>query len=225
MPLINSKIATCFRTKNREYLLEADKFVCNKFGIAEFIIDKINQRINQVGPRVLDVGCGAGPLSVFLSDQCNANVTGVEISGTACACCLNNIKKYGLSNKFRLINNDFRVFYEENLNEVYDLIVANPPLDENVSMDLVAKYSRENFACIRDAQAFSYVTNSWHDSHGRDLMDYIFMYGQRNLSEKGRIIIGFCELSCSNVSCIEQRGANTGSMPRIFKKVSLRRKA
>ena len=79
-------------TPDKQYLLKVDKFICNKFGLAEFFAKHYDCFGNMQGITVLDVGCGASPLGIFLSDQHKCKVTGVELNPIACSCARDNIK-------------------------------------------------------------------------------------------------------------------------------------
>ena len=199
-----------FSTRRKNYQLKVDKFSCNKFGISEFLVSTVDNNGSYSNLKVLDVGCGVGPLGIYFADQRNCIVTGIEISTIACSCCAENISTLGLLSNFKLVNVDFCSYCEHNLADDFDLIVSNPPIDDNVSLDEIRKYQNLSRINIQNSRTFSYVTNSWHASSGRDLVDYIFLYGGNLLTNNGRIIIAFCELSCPDLSKIKKRGGLYG---------------
>lgn len=184
-------------TPNKEYLLKVDKFICNKFGLAEFFAEHYNNFNNVQGISVLDVGCGALPLGIFLADQHRCEVIGVELNLVACSCARENIKNLGLKDSIEIINGNFMTFAEKYKGRKFDLIVANPPVNDKVASEDILKYADNTFE-ILDDESFSYLTNSWHSVEGKDLIDYIFEFGQKNLKSDGRIIIVFCTIDCDS---------------------------
>lgn len=207
-----------FRTSNKDYKLKVDKFVCNKFGISEFLISTLNNKSFK-GSNVLDVGCGVGPLGIYFADQYNANVTGIELNETACSCCRENIKKLKLLNNFNLINEDFSLYYKNHTKNKFDLIVSNPPLGDPDSLHLKKKYCDVSLKVISDSDAFAYLTNSWYSSSGKDLLDYIFLFAENSLKQDGAIIIAFCSLSNTSPEILKNRGRFHGFSSELKKAI------
>lgn len=191
-------------TPEKQYQLRTNKFICNKFGLAEFFAKHYNCFNNVQGIHVLDVGCGASPLGIFLSDQHRCEVTGVELNPIACNCARANIKKIKLDNLIKIINGDFAALTEKYEGQKFDLIVANPPVDDKVTNEDILKYADNTFETLDD-QSFSYLTNSWHSTEGKDLTDYIFEFGQKNLKPDGRIMIVFCTIDCDSPEYIYEK--------------------
>lgn len=182
-------------TPNKQYLLKVDKFICNKFGLAEFFAEHYDCFGNMQGIDVLDVGCGALPLGIFLSDQHKCKVTGVELNPIACSCAKENIKKLNIEDSIKIINGNFATFTEKYKGQKFDLIVANPPVDDKITSKEISKYADDTFEMLDD-ESFSYLTNSWHSVEGKDLIDYIFEFGQKKLKSDGRIMLVFCTIDC-----------------------------
>lgn len=194
-----------FYTPKKEYILNTEKYICNRFGLAEFFAIHVNREIVPLATNVLDVGCGAGPLGIFLADQFECNVKGIDLNLQACYCCEKNIAKYGLENKFEVLHRDFSELVFENSDAKYDCIVANPPIDSRVKYDTISKFANSDYTCM-DAEKFSFLTNSWHTKDGKDLVDYIFLYAKKNLKENGSIIIVMCLIDCDSAEYVIQKG-------------------
>lgn len=215
-----------FKTPHKIYNLTADSLCCNKFGLAEFFAnhyskltwaaqqvhrcsrpnsllayDSNSNRItNNTVKTVLDVGCGVGPLGIYLADCFNFQVTGVELNPIACACCNENINALSLCDKFVLFRGNFNVFEQSNPDAKFDMIVSNPPLDSAVPRGVIEKYAHYHIISRDDVtpELFSYLTNSWHNHNGLDLQDLIFLYGKKHLNVGGRIITVFCLIDCAS---------------------------
>lgn len=191
-------------TPDKQYLLKADKFICNKFGLAEFFAKYFDCFEYMQGITVLDVGCGASPLGIFLADQHRCKVIGVELNSIACSCAKDNIKKLNIESSIKIINDNFANFIEIYKGEKFDLIVANPPVDSKITSKDILKYADNTFE-IFDDESFSYLTNSWHSVDGKDLIDYIFEFGKKNLEPDGKIMIVFCTIDCASPEYVYEK--------------------
>lgn len=202
-----------FTTPLETFCLSTDKFICNKFGLAEFFAEHYEQlEIKAKGP-VLDVGCGAGPLGIFLAKEYDLPVTGVEINPTAFQCCQNNIKAFSLSDKFNVLNMNFDSFESANPCIKFNIIVSNPPIDDTISDETVKKYADDDFKHL-DPESFSYVTNSWHHIDGTDLVDLIFMYARDHLENSGSVVIVFCLIDCHSPEVVLNKAVRYGFIAR-----------
>lgn len=193
-----------FRTGRKTYHLKTDPLCCNKFGLAEVFADCYD-RLSLPPPRdVLDVGCGAGPLGIYFAEQFPCGVVGVELNPIACACCAENLEALALTDRFRLVRGDFRQFAAGAGSMMFDLIVSVPPVDTSVPAETVQRYAGQDFQ-VMDPQSFAYLTNSWHDEDGADLLDLIFRYGQAHLRKDGRIVIVFCLIDCEDPAYVRRK--------------------
>lgn len=195
-----------FRTGGKTYHLKTDSLCCNKFGLAELFVDCYD-RLSLPPPRdVLDVGCGAGPLGIYFAERFPCGVVGVELNPIACACCAENLEALALADRFRLVRGDFRQFAAGVGSVMFDLIVSVPPVDTSVPAETIQHYAGQDFR-VMDPRSFAYLTNSWHDEDGADLLDLIFRYGQTHLREDGRIVIVFCLIDCEDSAYVTRKAA------------------
>lgn len=210
----NSAVNTSsFFTKKIDYQLDVDKFICNKFGLAEFFADKYEllnlKNINSV----LDVGAGAGPISLFLSHQYNITTTAIEINPIAYKCCLSNINKYRVENKVNVINADFSTYHEynKNKNKKFDLIVSNPPLrNKNSDPNLIYQLSIDEIKNNIDSSIYSFLTNSWCDQNQLDLLDHIFLYYLENHHEQTYIVLVCCDIEFDSIQLVTEKAKKYG---------------
>lgn len=74
--------------------------------------------------RILDVGCGYGPMGITIAKtNKNAHVDMVDVNLRAISLAIRNAAKNGVSNVTIFESNAY-----ENINNMYDLIVTNPPI-------------------------------------------------------------------------------------------------
>lgn len=198
-----------FTTKDKTFFLNVDKFVCNRFGLAEVFAALFENIYHEVPAEILDVGCGVGPLSIFLADKYNCRVTATDINPIACNLCVSNVEKYMLESKISVVQGDFRYFSNLPDRKKYDLIVSVPPVDDNVSDNNISLYTEKDFS-ILDDNSFSFLTNSWRDENGKDLSDYIFCFANHNLSENGSVFIIFCDIDCKSTEYIVKKATFCG---------------
>ena len=74
--------------------------------------------------RILDVGCGYGPMGITIAKtNKNTHVDMVDVNLRAISLAIRNALKNGVSNVTIFESNAY-----ENINNMYDLIVTNPPI-------------------------------------------------------------------------------------------------
>lgn len=198
-----------FKTPNKKYCLKTDKYICNKFGLAEFFARHYKKFMHKDRISILDAGCGAMPLGIFLADQFNCSVVGVELNPRACMCAEDNIKKLKLENSITLYDCNFVDFLEKYDGELFDCIVANPPIDDSVTYEEILKHKDNSYENLND-KTFSFLTNSWHALSGKDLTDYIFEFGLKHLKLDGSILLVFCMIDCNSPDYVYNKAERYG---------------
>jgi len=174
-----------FNMFQKEYELEITDLVCNKFGFAEFFVSNYNAFLSHLpkSGNVLDLGCGVGPFSLFFSSQ-NFNVTAIDLNPIAITLCKNNSKKYNFN-----INALEEDFSHANFKDKFDIIISNPPIYfqyKPKDMDDVTNKLKNK---LIDKDVFSFLTNSWLDEDGEDLIDHMFRKSHFLLNQSGIVII------------------------------------
>lgn len=198
-----------YQTPFKKYVLKTHKYVCNKFGLAEFFAKNFDYFCDITEAKVLDVGCGVLPLGIFLADQKKYKITGIEINPIAYVCAKENINKLNLNKYIELINCNFANFIDKKDENDFDLIISNPPINDRISTDEILKFSNVSLNNL-DSKSFSYITNSWHSDDSKDLTDYIFEFGEKSLNNKCRIIIVFCDIDCSSPDYVFNKAKKYG---------------
>lgn len=198
-----------YNTPKKKYNLKTNKYICNKFGLAEFFATHYAEFGGEKQLRILDAGCGALPLGIYLADQYDCKVLGVELNPIAFKCAIENIDQLNLTHTVEIKNCNFVDFSNQYQGELFDCIVANPPIDENVSNEEIEKYADNTYETFDDG-SYSFLTNSWHSLDGKDLVDYIFEFGLKYLKSSGHILLVFCTIDCSSPDFVYKKAENYG---------------
>lgn len=142
--------------------------------------------LEEVGGKILDMGCGYGVFGIILNKLTKSNVDMVDVNKRAIHLCERNIQENNCSSI-----NAFISFTYENVNSKYDFIITNPPIraGKKVVYDIVmnAKDYLENggklFLVIRKEQGAKSL-----------LIDLKNVYSNVNVLEKKK---GFYIIECS----------------------------
>ncbi|MFA6291518.1 MAG: hypothetical protein WC637_07035, partial [Victivallales bacterium] len=128
------------------------------------------------------------------------HVTAVEINPLAHQCCIENIAKYHAQDRITVLNMDFSDALSLLPCAMYDIIIANPPIsqldDKNDAISATSAKAKKEM----DSQLYAFLTNAWRDEQGLDLVDHIFQFADKRLSNDGHIILVCCdiELDCNS---------------------------
>jgi tRNA1Val (adenine37-N6)-methyltransferase len=76
--------------------------------------------------KILDVGTGTGLIALMLAQRSDADITAIEIEKNAATEAFENVKNSPWKNRITIINAPFQE-YANNSDELFDLIVSNPP--------------------------------------------------------------------------------------------------
>ena len=108
--------------KNDIFTFITDHNVFSKSGLdfgTRTLLESID--VEQLGGKILDFGCGYGPIGIFLAHH-NLNVDMIDINLRA----LNLAKRNAELNRVNV--NIFESNIYENINKKYDYIITNPPI-------------------------------------------------------------------------------------------------
>jgi tRNA1Val (adenine37-N6)-methyltransferase len=76
---------------------------------------------------VLDIGSGAGIISMLIASRCNAKIDAIEIDLPSVQESSKNFENSAFAERLNVINDDFNEFAKKTSAASYDLIVSNPP--------------------------------------------------------------------------------------------------
>ena len=109
--------------KDTKYVFLTDHGVFSKKGLdfgTRTLLESID--LSSVNGKVLDFGCGYGPIGIFIKDKTNADVDMIDVNERALKLAKSNAS---------LNNVSVNVFYSdcyENVECKYDFIISNPPI-------------------------------------------------------------------------------------------------
>jgi len=113
--------------KDRFYFYTSNS-VFSKNGVdfgSMLLIETVIKENEKFSGRVLDLGCGYGPIGVIIAKLLNnANVTMSDVNERALELTLMNAKENKTEDKIEAINSE--AF--ENIKDSYDMILTNPPI-------------------------------------------------------------------------------------------------
>jgi release factor glutamine methyltransferase len=90
------------------------------------VIECLRLAKNMAEPRIVDVGTGSGAIAVTLAKQLRGSrLSATDISADALAVAQRNSEKHGVADRIRFVQGD--LFDPFPPDEVFDLIVSNPP--------------------------------------------------------------------------------------------------
>jgi len=106
---------------NKKYYFLTDSGVFSRGGLdygSRFLIETIPK----ITGKVLDIGCGYGPIGIILGDTNDISVTMSDINNRALELCELNIKRNKVN--ANIIHSDMY----ENIKGKFDYIITNPPI-------------------------------------------------------------------------------------------------
>ncbi len=117
-----------FDLLGEHYLFKSDKGVFSKtkldFG-TELLLKTILTSDVNLGKKILDLGCGAGPIGLILAHlDPERQVTLADVNDRALELTKRNASLLGVSKQVEIVHSDVYL----NLHSTYDSIISNPPI-------------------------------------------------------------------------------------------------
>ncbi len=109
------------RIKNQEYQFLTDNGVFSKKGL-DFGTRTLLENIPVLTGKVLDFGCGYGPIGIYIKKNNDCNVDMIDINER----CLDLARQNAIKNKVDV--NIFKSDIYSEVNDNYDYIITNPPI-------------------------------------------------------------------------------------------------
>lgn len=123
----------------------------------ELLVEKTINYINKykiINPSILDIGTGSGCISIALKKNIECNINALDISRSALKIAKKNASENNVDINF--LNKDI---IKENIDNIYDVIISNPPYltkDDDVSKELI--YEPQN-ALYADNDGYIFYEN------------------------------------------------------------------
>lgn len=111
------------KIKNQDYSFYVDNGVFSKRGLdfgTRTLLENLD--LENIKGKILDFGCGYGPIGIFLSKNLNVTVDMIDINKRS----LNLAKKNSVLNNAK--TNIFESDIYQNITDKYDFIITNPPI-------------------------------------------------------------------------------------------------
>lgn len=107
--------------KNFTFFTDNGVFSKNKLDYGtRFLLEVLTTE--NIGDKVLDVGCGYGPIGIYISKVFNSHVDMIDVNKRAVYLCQMNIKENNVN------CNAFVSDCYEKVDDFYDTIITNPPI-------------------------------------------------------------------------------------------------
>ena len=148
--------------------------------IAELIVDGSLESWLPADGKALDLCTGNGSLAILLALSCpDIHVSACDISMPALSVAARNIDRHGLNSQVELLEGDlWNALPEPNEDNLFDLIICNPPYVNTHSMNaLPAEYHAEPVLALAGGD------------DGMDLIRRIIALAPDYLSERGAILL------------------------------------
>ena len=148
--------------------------------IAELIVDGSLEPWLPADGKALDLCTGNGSLAILLALSCpDIHVSACDISMPALSVAARNLDRHGLNSQVELLDGDlWDALPEPNEDNLFDLIICNPPYVNSTSMNaLPSEYHAEPVLALAGGD------------DGMDLIRRIIAQAPDYLSERGAILI------------------------------------
>lgn len=84
-------------------------------------------QVNFKTKRIIDLGCGNGPIPLFLTLKTKAKIYGVEIQPEVASLAQRSVALNHFEDQIEIINADFKDIYKRDFANIFDIVISNPP--------------------------------------------------------------------------------------------------
>lgn len=182
----SKELTTSAVIKNKKYIFITDNNVFSKKGLdfgTRTLLENID--LSNIFGSVLDIGCGYGPIGIFIKDNCDCIVDMSDINERA----INLSKKNCKLNKVE--NNVFESDIYSNIVGKYNYIITNPPI--RIGKEKLYKILIEAKDHLKQFGHLIFVINK--DQGAKSVMKDLNEYYKVTLLKKNK---GFYVIDCQN---------------------------
>lgn len=112
---------------------EMFSFSIDSMLLADFVI------VNKKCKNIIDLGCGNGPIPLYLTLKTDAHIDGIEIQEDVFDMAKRSVELNGLEKQITIINDDLRGIYKKVGANKYDVVTSNPPYFKYVETSNINK--------------------------------------------------------------------------------------
>ena len=94
---------------------------------------------NEKTKNIIELGCGNGPILLYLTLKTKAKLTGIEIQEEIYNLCKRSVELNGFTNQIEVINDDLRGIYKKVGHDKYDIVISNPPFFKYLDSSIINK--------------------------------------------------------------------------------------
>ncbi|HEY8444864.1 MAG TPA: tRNA1(Val) (adenine(37)-N6)-methyltransferase [Bacilli bacterium] len=136
--------------------------------------------------KIIDLGCGNGPIPLFLTLKTKAKIIGVEIQEEVADMAKRSVELNNLSSQIEIINADLKNIYRyRDFANTFDIVVSNPPFfkyheNSNINKNDYLTIARHEVKAklsdiINEAKKLLIDGGSLYMIHRAERLDEIFM--------------------------------------------------
>lgn len=100
---------------------EMFSFSLDSILLANFV--KINQKDNFI----IDLGCGNGPIPLFLTMKTKAKIYGIEIQKDLADMARRSVELNNFNDQITIMNEDLKDIYKKDFANKFNIVISNPP--------------------------------------------------------------------------------------------------
>ena len=116
-------INTLLEYKNMKIIQDSKMF---SFSLDSILLPNF-VTLNPTVKKILDIGCGNGPIPLILSTKTKAKIIGVEYQEKVADMAYRSIKLNNLESQIQIIHADINELYHTMESDCFDVITCNPP--------------------------------------------------------------------------------------------------